>query len=148
MESSGLPETELWNWVGAQPTHSILGQSLKCFLFHAFHYGGGRCMRQQRTGEANGRLLESRQQWRTPSPRAAPAPQLYRHPCSKSTSSRDDPPAQVPSLTQAAAQSDTIGTDHCRWPHHLKPICAFHPHKEPKADQRPHQRGSPKFGAS
>ena len=72
-------------------------------------------------------------QWRTPSPRAAPAPQLYRHPCSKSTSSRDDPPAQVPSLTQAVAQSDTIGTDHCRWPHHLKPICAFHPHKEPKS---------------
>ena len=32
---------------------------------------GGRCMRQQRTGEANGRLLESRQQWRTPSPPAA-----------------------------------------------------------------------------
>ena len=71
-------------------------------------------------------------QWRTPSPRAPAAPQLYRHPCSKSTSSRDDPPAQVPSLTQAVAQSDTIGTDHCRWPHHLKPICAFHPHKEPK----------------
>ena len=84
---------------------------------------GGRCMRQQRTGEANGRLLESRQQWRTPSPPAA-----------SSTSAGDGALAleQIGSLAlgslapaPAEIQRDR---DHRRSPvHHLKSIYTSKP---------------------